>query len=60
MKYLGRSFTTTAEREIVRHIKETLTYVAYDYESEIYDFRKSNIKFKEYELPDGNILIIEN
>lgn len=57
----GHSFSTSAEREMVREMKESLGYVAMDYEQEMQTAASSPASIeKSYELSNGDTITLGN
>jgi len=55
---VGLNFSSSAEAETVRDIKEKLCYVALDYEAEVAAYNNSTQNNKVYELPDGQTITV--
>jgi len=55
---VGLNFSSSAESETIRDIKEKLCYVALDYEAELASYSSSTQNNKAYELPDGQVITV--
>jgi actin beta/gamma 1 len=58
MSERGLHLTSSAEREIVKDIKEKLTYCALDFDQELKEATTTSAKDANYEMPDGTTITI--
>jgi len=56
---INETFTSSAELEIVKAIKEKVSLVAMDYDTELADAKKSSNLDYQYELPDKRVITIK-
>lgn len=56
----GYTFTTSAEREVVRDMKEKLCFISEDFEADMKASENSSQFEKQYELPDGQVITINS
>jgi len=56
----GISFSSMAELDIVRDIKEKTCFIALDYEKELSLFSENSSKDVNYVLPDGNVVTLSD
>jgi actin-related protein len=54
----GHSFTSSAEKEIVRDMKEKTAFIALDFDATMKEAQESSKHEKNYELPDGRVITI--
>jgi actin-related protein len=54
----GLHLTTSAEREIVKDLKEKTCYVALDFEAELEESKTGTSKEMSYDMPDGSVISV--
>lgn len=53
---VGCNLASSAEKEIVKDIKEKLCYVALDFDAEMKAYNETKQQHKDYQLPDGRVI----